>query len=772
MGWLSNIGNSIGNWFAPNVQQVQSSLKNIGTALQTIQPHNNTLSNNLLGPSAQTQTTQPPAPQPASSQTNSQPSTQSSQTPGNYTLNGTTYNQQGEIVNGPGPNSNPNSSGGTINTATSNIQPGSNFSPSSQTYTLGNGDTYDQQGNIVTPAGNNVQTNANQSFGGSDINSNTNSSNLGSTITNGDINSALNQNQTNETTLFNNLNNLFANQQNSTAAIQQYSQPGQQEIQQQGAVAQAQGQVGQQQLAINQLNEKAAGTFNPTGQPGIAPFLSGEAQNQLVGQQNQLLSSQINQQVAQTMLAYTQGNRQAAYTGAVQLFDASHQNLADAITMYQAAAPKNINTVYNPLTGEVNTQMINPLTGDTYNVDQGNIGSSQPLQNVSTQVNPYTGGLTITGTDAAGQGVSYSMNAQGQIIGSPQTSGVNGSTAAGGPGSLISSNINPQAVVGGYDLTNYAGGSSATGDYGQKVNSIYQNMPEINNPQDIQSYINSVSGNSPITGQMVMNASAEYGVDPKVMLSIMQQESSMGTTGMATSTYNPGNIGNNSDTGKETDYGNWQAGVNALAQNLSERNLNSQQSQGSNVQGAAITPQVIQQYVQSLPQFLQSSVKYLPDGTPYFDGNQLVSTAQQTAAQAYSAKIPYVNASNASKLQTITSAQKQIQDFQNIADSALSSYGWGAQYLNYAGLITKQFGGGTDLNKFNSYRTAAINVLQGLAGGENSGLRINQNEINQAISNFPIAQDTKTQADQKLATIINMFNNVTSTLIPGWIPPQ
>ena len=485
-----------------------------------------------------------------------------------YTINGTTYDVQGNVVSGaPAQNQN------QMQAASQDTQmaqspfnsSGSNSSGvppvGTQTYKTGDGSVYDSNQNLVSQPGQNVTTNPGPNISAQTPSNTTNSTSLGQAPGNNSI--------------LGSLNNAYANEQNMFANLSQYSTvpPAEQEMQ---------SQVAQDAAQVKGLQLQEQGLYNPGGQTIAMPFLSGQAQNQMV-------SAQLKQTIDQANLAYAQGNRQFAFNSASTIYNASRNNLVDMVSIYQASAPKNISTNYNPLTGAVNTTMINPLTGETYVVDNGNIGASTPLQNVTTQVNPLNGQLTTTGTNAAGKPVSYSMDSNGVIT---STSGT------GNPGptnSLVSSNINPQAVVGGYDLTSYAGAGSATGNYGPTVNGIYNNMGQINNAQDAQSYINSVSKSSPITGDMVMNASAQYGVDPKVMMSVMQAESSMGTKGMATSTFNPGNVGNNSDSGKKTNWGSWQGGVNAVAQNLSKRQVSGASNQGTMVANGSSPQQVIQQ---------------------------------------------------------------------------------------------------------------------------------------------------------------------------------
>lgn len=133
---------------------------------------------------------------------------------------------------------------------------------------------------------------------------------------------------------------------------------------------------------------------------------------------------------------------------------------------------------------------------------------------------------------------------------------------------LNKASSNGKEVVAGYDITSYATDPS----HGQKVASIYQKIPEVNTPESIDSYIRRLAPNSPIRGTDVMTASTTYGVDPKLVLAIMVQDSSLGTKGKAVRTKNPGNVGN-TDSGATKNFDDWASGVMAVAKNLAWRKL-------------------------------------------------------------------------------------------------------------------------------------------------------------------------------------------------------
>jgi hypothetical protein len=129
-----------------------------------------------------------------------------------------------------------------------------------------------------------------------------------------------------------------------------------------------------------------------------------------------------------------------------------------------------------------------------------------------------------------------------------------------------------------YDLFNISGqpGKYATNpDHVKSVQSILNSIGQMSSISDMDKYIQSVAPGSPITGQMIANAAGKYGVSWEIMMAAMQQDSSFGTKGLAAKTFNPGNVGN-TDNGSTVNMKTWQAGVNAVAQNMSERFVGTQ----------------------------------------------------------------------------------------------------------------------------------------------------------------------------------------------------
>lgn len=120
-------------------------------------------------------------------------------------------------------------------------------------------------------------------------------------------------------------------------------------------------------------------------------------------------------------------------------------------------------------------------------------------------------------------------------------------------------------IINGYDINSYA----TDPQHEQKVTSIYNNITgSISDENSAENVIKGLSPNSPITGKMVIDSATKYGVDPKLMISLMQQDSSLGTAGLAIRTKNAGNVGND-DAGNTQTFKNWGDGVDAVAKWLS-----------------------------------------------------------------------------------------------------------------------------------------------------------------------------------------------------------
>lgn len=116
------------------------------------------------------------------------------------------------------------------------------------------------------------------------------------------------------------------------------------------------------------------------------------------------------------------------------------------------------------------------------------------------------------------------------------------------------------AIINGYDISAYA----TDAQHEQKIQSIITTMPTFTTIGDVDVYIHKIAQDSPLTGEMIANASKQYNVDVPLMLAIMQNDSGFGTLGVGARTNNPGNVGNNGI--EERRYPSWQDGVSAVAE--------------------------------------------------------------------------------------------------------------------------------------------------------------------------------------------------------------
>lgn len=139
-------------------------------------------------------------------------------------------------------------------------------------------------------------------------------------------------------------------------------------------------------------------------------------------------------------------------------------------------------------------------------------------------------------------------------------------------GPLATSNPNPSKVIasatGTYDFSNYA----TDPNWGHAVKSHLSKMPDFRSSEDITAFIKGQAPNSPLDGNMILASANKFGVDPKILLAIVKQEANFATLGRAARTFNPGNVGN-VDNGSNVNWGSWQSGLDALARNVSKRQL-------------------------------------------------------------------------------------------------------------------------------------------------------------------------------------------------------
>ena len=126
-----------------------------------------------------------------------------------------------------------------------------------------------------------------------------------------------------------------------------------------------------------------------------------------------------------------------------------------------------------------------------------------------------------------------------------------------------------KGIISGVDITKYA----TDPQHEVKVANYFNEAPKNADPLDYDKYIKSLAPKSPVTGDMIITASSTYGVDPRLVLAIIRNDSTFGTKGKAVYTNNPGNVGND-DEGNIKKFKSVNDGVIAVAQWLANHKTN------------------------------------------------------------------------------------------------------------------------------------------------------------------------------------------------------
>lgn len=609
----------------------------------------------------------------------------------------------------------------------------------SQTFKLGDGSVYNSSGQQIsgptgaTAVGYSTTTGgASQASGGTSLNTPTPNITQPSTSLTGDT--GYSDIQKMLSTNLDNLDKMFAN-------LSKYATVPQTEMDQQAKVA-------SDQAGMQALGYQAQGLYNPNNQAIDMPFLTGQAQNKLVG-------AGLQSTLDQSVLNYMQGNRQFAFNSASTIFDAAKTNLNTTLDAYAKMAPQNLSTNYNPSTGAVNAIMRNPLTGATYTADLGNIGAQHSFTSTNITTDPMTGSLTFVGTTSDGQVIQQPIGGGSSFNSGSNVNPLSGPTSSGN----YTSTSAPQQATMGALLSNWTSGGKTMPGAGYQ-GAVYQTFSQLTGQK--------IDANTP-TSTLVSNI-------PALTQGIIKAENI--SASLVAATNNPTAILYANQVGAVPYHANngytyakfatMQDGINA-ANDLVARKL-----------GATPTPPsaspTLQQTVQNMPPALQGAVRYLPDGTPYFNANQLTAGQIPMAqAQATRTGIPYVNATDSDKLQNISVTSDALSSLRNLVNRQ-GTLGYGQQ-SGFLGGISNVIGGhvnamlgGTTIADYNSFRSTAINAIQSLAGGAGSGLRLNSGEIQTAVDSLPTYQDYRTTANAKLDALNAKLTSWVTQIIPAWQP--
>ncbi len=516
------------------------------------------------------------------------------------------------------------------------------------------------------------------------------------------------------------------------------------------------------------------GTTQPVTS-GLSPTTNNDVQNSMAGNITAYMNGMANNQ--QALDAHNQ------YMQALNNYQNFNTNLtAGQMNQYGVGRPLQLDTgraqqlAFN---NQVQQQTLQNQVNSTTQNQQFALGQQQlqaqvgqnALQDLLTQ-----GGQNLTQQQINLSALAYTkMTADQQAQYNVQYFQTFGTlppaSITSGQGTGTSGTATPTALTGGTtnmtanDMVGYNLSSYATDpNYASKIAANYQQatstIGSTISPQSIQNYIDKIAPNAPVTGQMIYNAALNGGgtgapVDPYLLAAQEAVESKFGTTGEATTTMNPANVGN-TDSGATQTMPSWQAGVNAQAAWLANHPA---QTSGST---SSIVNQSISSVQSFLPPAVSQSVQAMPNGIPYINLGNVPSNLQTMVSNlAQQHGIKAFTADQVSGLESLGAVSQALNGMTTLVTQQLMPANGG---LGTAGNVIKNWWGsvtGTNpaLAQFQTYSDSAIKSVQALAGGQGSGLRLNIGTISNAVNNWPTQNDSLETALQKIATLRTLLNN-------------
>ena len=154
-------------------------------------------------------------------------------------------------------------------------------------------------------------------------------------------------------------------------------------------------------------------------------------------------------------------------------------------------------------------------------------------------------------------------------------------------------------------------------------------------------------------------------------------------------------------------------------------------------------------------------------GVPFIDLSKIPSIKQRQEASDYARqnKIRPIGEREKSALDLVRDARSNIQSISDVVSTFLPGTPQERVLKGPANLLASQTQSNPDISSFQAYRTAAIQIIQALAG-LGKGLRINQAEINAALKNdIPTITDTLPTAQKKLGVLLGMLGHVETAVL-------
>jgi hypothetical protein len=457
----------------------------------------------------------------------------------------------------------------------------------------------------------------------------------------------------------------------------------------------------------------------------------------------------------------------------------------------QSTGRENLSNAFQPVIANMNTRLEN--TTNSLNALSGNVKSMmaayapQVLQPGQSLVSPD--GKVIK------QGHEYSPQMN------PNTGLLDGFDVTTGSWSSEDMNIGGQTTTpvlsrgGATDSTIIAGVELGTTQDGigpwatdpnavHQVNNIYNDLKNnIPAPSALayDQYIKN-NGGGAVTGNMIISSAKLHNIDPNLLAAILNNESDFGNSGVSTKDNNPGGItytgtlGQMQGTARPQSEGGYYVaykslaqGVDAVATALQKRIVSTEEpkKETSNV-GGQFSP-IASTKLALLPKSMQSYADAGPKGVIYINDDRVPANLKDTLKIMSSrAGIPYLQGSDASAIKSIGVVYQSLDGMTKLVDETLNSGVLGGSWDIAKTLMHNATWGNAfpELSKFNSYRDTAIKAVQGLAGGQGSGLRINASEIEANLQNLAGSSDTIANATAKITGITSMLDKQLAATFP------
>lgn len=262
------------------------------------------------------------------------------------------------------------------------------------------------------------------------------------------------------------------------------------------------------------------------------------------------------------------------YNGASEIVNQKVTALKDQNAQSLQAYQLLINSINNDLTESEKLQVQDNMNTKKAEAEYRQSAYADVLKRLAD--NPNTPASVYSAVDKIASdpnsSISQIYGAGGTYLATPPANKYTmGTDAYGNPVSFNTSTGEGKVIntdTGTYDLSTYATDPA----HADKIRVVMQSIGQISNANEAQNAISTIP-NSPITGNMIMTAAQANGVDPTLLTALLKVESQFGTQGAGAKTFNPGNVGN-TDDGSTRNFKNWNAGVDAAAQQLAKRDVN------------------------------------------------------------------------------------------------------------------------------------------------------------------------------------------------------